>query len=111
MNQAIQIDEKEDRAKAMIESLTTLQEHPSTDGYLFPCPRCGHDRMDRNPVRNALSRRANVYICNTCGREEAIMDMKGIPPLPFSEWAMPMGLANDGGEEYDDEDDEEGCEE
>lgn len=41
------------------------------------CPRCGCPEM--NPVlhRNALSRRANIYICDQCGMEEALHDCTG----------------------------------
>lgn len=80
-----------EQAKELIESLRPIQEDETSD-YTFPCPRCGHDRMDKNPVRNALSRRADVYICNECGREEAILDMLGKEPLPLNEWAMVLGF-------------------
>ena len=95
-----------EQAKELIESLRPMQENP-TDGYIFPCPRCGHDRMNPVAVRNALSRRADVYICDQCGMDEAMMDMAGIPPLPFNEWAMVEGFdSNDDEEEYEKEEDE-----
>lgn len=73
----------EQEAKQRIEQLKSLQER----GENFPCPRCGHYRMDEKPVRNALSRHADVYICNQCGTDEAIRDMiKTV--LPLTEWAM-----------------------
>jgi len=84
-----------EQAKELIESLIPLQKNPSEDGYIFPCPRCGHDCMDKNPVRNALSRRANVYICNSCGMEEALLDAAGKDPLPLNEWAMVKGFDNE----------------
>lgn len=86
-----------EEAKKLVESLIVLQE----EGDKFPCPRCGHDRMDHNPVRNALSRRAKVYICNECGTEEALFDMAGKDPLPLNEWAMVRG--------FDNEDEEQSC--
>jgi len=92
-----------EQAKELIESLLPLQENPPEDGYIFPCPRCGHDRMDRNPVRNALSRRAKVYICNECGMEEALLDAAGKDPLPLNEWAMVKGF------DSEDEEDEQVC--
>lgn len=52
-----------EEAKKLIESLREMQEDEAPD-YTFPCPRCGNERMDKKPVRNALSRRADVYICN-----------------------------------------------
>lgn len=74
------------QAKAMIESLMPLQER----GEHFPCPRCGYDRMNEKPVRNALSRYARIYICSDCGTDEALRDMAGVPPLPFGMWGMAL---------------------
>ena len=73
-------------AKELIESLMPLQER----GAHFPCPRCGYDRMNEKPVRNALSRYARVYICSECGMDEALRDMAGADPLPFSAWGMAL---------------------
>ena len=73
-----------EQAKELIESLMALQEQ----GEHFPCPRCSHYRMNEKPVRNALSHRASVYICDTCGMEEALLDATGRKPLPLNEWAM-----------------------
>ncbi len=88
-----------EEAKKLIESLRSMQEDETSD-YTFPCPRCGHERMDKKPVRNALSRRADVYICNECGREEAILDALGKEPLPLNQWGMVLGYDS---EEDDDE--------
>ena len=89
-----------EQAKELIESLRPIQEDGTSD-YTFPCPRCGYDRMDNNPVKNALSRRADVYICNQCGTEEALMDMAGKEPLPLNQWAMVLGFDSEeeGGDE------------
>lgn len=81
---------KAERAKALLESLTPLQ------GELFPCPRCGHNRMKTPAVRNALSRRAEVYICSECGQEEAIMDALGTKPLELENWAMAQAFDKKG---------------
>mgnify|MGYP002602952110 CR=1 FL=1 len=44
-------------------------------GGHFACPRCGKMTMDAEIVtRNALSRRATVYICDSCGMAEAMED-------------------------------------
>lgn len=75
-------------AKSLIESLMPLQEK----GVKFPCPRCGRDRMDPKPVRNALSRYAKVYICDTCGLEEAMMDFCGQEPMPLTAWSMAISF-------------------
>ena len=77
----------EAEAKALIESLKPLQKSE----HRFPCPRCGHDRMDAKPIRNALSRYADVYICDACGMDEALRDMIGIP-LPLNEWSMAISF-------------------
>ncbi|MBR0160498.1 MAG: hypothetical protein IJQ02_04325 [Oscillospiraceae bacterium] len=53
--------------------------------FRFPCPRCGCWAMDKDPIRNALSRRAKVYICNRCGTEEALEDFTG-RRKPLSSW-------------------------
>lgn len=82
---------REERAKRLVESLLEIQEGDGGAAQ-FPCPRCGHSRMDPVPVRNALSRRANVYICSECGMDEAMRDMAGKPPLPLPEWGMVKGL-------------------
>lgn len=51
----------------------------------FPCPRCGNWTMDTDPARNALSRRADVYVCDVCGMKEALEDAIG-KRTPLSEW-------------------------
>ena len=38
----------------------------------LPCPMCGKDSMNTNVLRNALSRTANIQICDECGMREAI---------------------------------------
>ena len=63
----------ENEVKALIERFAKKQ----PDGR-FACPRCGKMSMDTESVtRNALSRRAAVYICSACGTQEAIEDMLG----------------------------------
>lgn len=75
-------------AKEIIERLYPMQEKKK---HNFPCPRCGHMRMHiEKPVLNAFSRRANVYICEACGMDEAMRDALGIPPIPLNEWALPL---------------------
>lgn len=54
----------------------------------YPCPRCGRRVMNEKPVRNAMSRRAGVYVCDECGIVEALEDMPGAVKLPFEEWAL-----------------------
>lgn len=53
----------------------------------YPCPRCGCNAMDKENVRkNALSRRANIYVCDACGGQEAIEDMNGKIIKPLETW-------------------------
>lgn len=99
----ITLTQEEQQAKKLVETLRPLQENPDPDGYIFPCPRCGHERMMPEAVRNALSRYADVYICSECGMDEAMRDMARQPPLPFSEWGMVLGFAEDEEDEEDEE--------
>lgn len=52
----------------------------------MPCPRCGRDTMKESIHTNALSRHADIYICDACGMEEAMLKFM-INPLPMREWA------------------------
>lgn len=74
-------------ARQMIEQFSEIQR----EGH-FPCPRCGHYRMDADPIRNTLSRRAAVQICDLCGIEEALEDATGAwTPLTFWHIAQKFG--------------------
>ena len=50
----------------------------------MPCPRCGKNDILAG-YRNALSRRADIYICPDCGTAEALED-SAHNPLPLTEW-------------------------
>lgn len=54
-------------------------------GEKMDCPVCG-DPMRDNLYHNALSRRADVYVCERCGVSEALEDATGRPPMPFQYW-------------------------
>lgn len=58
--------------------------------YKTVCPRCGKKAMNPNTVMNALSRYADVMICDACGTDEALRDYVGLI-VPLEEWAMFMG--------------------
>lgn len=73
---------KELEAKAMIERFGAAQRKAH-----YACPRCGEDNMDDEIMRNALSRYANIQVCNACGTDEAIRDVAG-NILPLSKWAI-----------------------
>ena len=55
-------------------------------GEHMPCPRCGRDTMKENIHTNALSRYADIYICDACGTEEALLKFMS-NPLPVAERA------------------------
>ena len=59
----------------------------SQRGQHYPCPRCGADAMADDPIRNALSRQANVYVCDACGTDEAIRAYTGTE-IPLTEWKV-----------------------
>lgn len=73
--------------KDLIENFAKKQE-----GGFFPCPRCGRMAMSEKVTRNALSRRAAVYICDACGTEEALEDMAG-EQQPLSRWDISLDPA------------------
>ena len=63
-------------------------------GGHFACPRCGKMTMDAESVtHNALSRRATVYVCDTCGTEEALEDMLD-ERMPLTAWAITTAPEN-----------------
>lgn len=75
----------EEVAKQLIEQFGEKQRN----GH-FACPRCGKMRMDVESVtRNALSRRANVYICDVCGMQEALEDMMD-SRSPLTSWSISL---------------------
>ena len=73
----------ENEVKALIDRFAKKQQ----DGRVA-CPRCGKMSMDTESfTRNALSRRATIYICDACGTQEAIEDMMG-SRSPLTVWAI-----------------------
>ena len=51
-------------------------DHPAWEGVLpLECPRCKKSQLHPKRVLNALSRRADVYVCSPCGTEEAMFDL------------------------------------
>ena len=79
-------EQKEQEAKAMLERFAKVQRK-----HHFACPRCGRMNMADDPVRNAVSRYAQVMICDTCGIAEAIGDYAGVW-LPLGEWSLPKAM-------------------
>lgn len=73
----------EAQAKALLELFAGKQR----DGY-FACPRCGRMTMNKESVtRNALSRRADIHVCDACGMDEALEDMND-SRMPLTAWAI-----------------------
>ena len=79
----------------MIRKLGDLKARQDAGEHMH-CPRCGADTM-KDPVHtNALSRVADIYICDACGTEEALLKFMH-NPLPMHEWAYfrPEPLSSD----------------
>ena len=51
------------------------------------CPRCGAKPDCYEHQQQALSRRANILICNACGTAEALDDFLG-NQTPLADWAV-----------------------
>lgn len=51
------------------------------------CPRCGRTAVQTNRLL-ALSRRADVTICENCGSWEALEDAEIVDRKPLREWAI-----------------------
>ena len=80
---------EETLARVLIAEFSKKQQ----DGH-FACPRCGKMAMDAESVtRNALSRRATVYICDACGMQEALEDMMD-SITPLTAWAIAAAPEN-----------------
>ena len=67
------------------QALLDLKAHQQSGGYRL-CPRCGRNTMKQPLYTNALSRHTDLYICDACGMEEAILDYMHAP-LPIEVWA------------------------
>lgn len=76
----------EEQARRIIERFAEKQK-----GGHFACPRCGMMSMDAKHItHNALSRRVTIYVCDTCGIQEAIEDMMD-SRTPLTSWAIAQG--------------------
>lgn len=56
------------------------------DGQPQYCPRCGQPDVKPRLRTNALSRYFDIYVCDACGNQEAMLQSRG-RRLPFREWA------------------------
>lgn len=79
------------------EAKTTLEwygrRQPEKDAR---CPRCG-ELMDGSTARHALSRRANIMICDQDGMKEALEDAGIMERLPLMKWHSIQLPQNGGG--------------
>ena len=73
--------------------LLDLKARQDKDEHM-PCPRCGRDSMKEHVATNALSRHADVYVCDECGTSEALLDMMQ-NPLPLADWACMRAAPSD----------------
>ena len=69
----------------MIRKLGDLKARQDTGEHMH-CPRCGADTM-KDPVHtNALSRVADIYICDACGSAEAMLAFMN-QEYPITSWS------------------------
>lgn len=73
------------------------------------CPRCGRPAIKPRLHTNAMSRNFDIYVCDACGGQEAILAARGRTML-FREWAAAKpdfriefypGLDSKGDDEHD----------
>ena len=55
-------------------------------GEHMACPRCGCDTMKPAIYTNALSRQADIMVCDDCSMSEAKLAFMG-NPMPLTQWA------------------------
>ena len=55
-------------------------------GEQMLCPRCGKSNLKEHITTNALSRHADIYVCDDCGTTEALLIMMK-NPLPLEDWS------------------------
>lgn len=74
---------------SMIDKIIENWGKAQKSGAWLPCPRCGLLTMKEDLYSNAFSRRADVYVCDSCGTQEAIEDMPyggNDDKLPLEAW-------------------------
>ena len=69
-------------AKKAVDAFAATQ----TDGTAL-CPRCGRMTVKARLHTNALSRCADVFVCDECGTDEAVRAVSGME-LPLKDWAI-----------------------
>lgn len=88
----------------MIERIIENWSKAQKSGAWLPCPRCGLLTMKEDLYRNAFSRRADIYICDSCGTQEAIEDItygksadKEFDKLPLEAWFVTRNVYGQAG--------------
>lgn len=57
------------------------------------CPRCtGPSKQFPEDIGAAsrVTQDRDITICGPCGRDEAVRDMSGLPPIPPGEWPISL---------------------
>lgn len=75
------------RVASEAEIKASLEWMANRQGKATRCPRCGRPEIQANRLL-ALSRRADITICETCGTQEALEDASMVERMPLSEWAV-----------------------
>ena len=70
------------RIEKRLADLKAMQEN----GKYTLCPRCGRKTMKPDLYTNALSRAADIMVCDTCGMDEAKLAFMGSPTSLY-QWA------------------------
>ena len=71
-----------DRLRKALADLKTRQEK----GTYTLCPRCGLDTMKPDLYTNALSRQADILVCDQCGQDESVLAWMN-KPYSLYRWA------------------------
>ena len=88
----------------MIDKIIESWSKAQKSGAWLPCPRCGLLTMKEDLYSNAFSRRADVYVCDSCGMQEAIEDIpyarnadKEFDKLPLDAWFVTRNVYGESG--------------
>lgn len=76
--------------KVLFDAAVAVQRAKQKDGEFNVCPRCGRKSMRDKLLHNALSRRADIYVCDNCGMVEALRDATQNAD-DVTEWRMFIG--------------------
>ena len=78
----------------MRKALTDLKARQESGAYTL-CPRCGLNTMKPDLYTNALSRHADIMVCDQCGTDEAMKVFMGAP-MSMYQWAGLQPVRPDG---------------